>query len=343
MDNGVTVAAAWHSGFRAPNVTDLGTLGLSGSGFEISSAALDGIGAWVGTTADANARPEKVAAQILPERSRSLDLSVRYQNRAVRLSVTGFASTIENQIVKRALLLPPGVAGSVLAGEHVQQQFPNGAVLVSLSPNPVLIRSNGDDARLRGVEARAEIRAGSGSALRLTFTSVRGFDARTGLPPETEGGIPPAGGSLSYTLVSRRFAGAWLEPYIAGAVAQTRLSTLDLQDRRIGAARSVGSIARFFRNGATARGIVRDGVLVPTGETLPQVQARILGPGLMSGPLYPRIPGYTLFGVRAGFEIRRNHRIFVEAENLTDRNYRGVSWGVDGPGRGLFLMYSIQF
>ena len=243
MRSGLTVAVASHSGFRAPNVTDLGTLGLSGSGFEISSTALDGSVGWVGTSADANARPEKSAIPLLPERSRSVDLSIRYQNRVARLSVTGFASTIEDQVVKRALLLPAGAAGSVIAGEHIQQQFPNGAVLVSLSSTPVLIRTNGDDARLRGIEARAEIRAGAGSALRLTFTSIRGFDARTGLPPETEGGVPPAAGSLSYTLTPPRFPRAWLEPYVRAAVAQTRLSTLDLQDRRIGASRSAASIA----------------------------------------------------------------------------------------------------
>ena len=42
-------------GFRAPHMTDLGTLGLTGSGFEVAAPDVAGLGGFVGTTADAAA------------------------------------------------------------------------------------------------------------------------------------------------------------------------------------------------------------------------------------------------------------------------------------------------
>ena len=48
----------------------------------------------------------------------------------------------------------------------------------------------------------------------------------------------------------------------------------------------------------------------------------------------PRFPGYAAFGIRVGASVRPAPAI-VDAENLTDKNYRGMSWGVDAPGRGV--------
>ena len=43
-------------------------------------------------------------------------------------------------------------------------------------------------------------------------------------------------------------------------------------------------------------------------------------------------------GVRIG-----RHELIVDFENVTDENYRGVSWGVDAPGRGVSLRYNARF
>ena len=50
-----TVTANLSRGFRAPHITDLGTLGLTGSGFEIAAPDVAGLGGTVGSTADASA------------------------------------------------------------------------------------------------------------------------------------------------------------------------------------------------------------------------------------------------------------------------------------------------
>jgi hypothetical protein len=37
------------------------------------------------------------------------------------------------------------------------------------------------------------------------------------------------------------------------------------------------------------------------------------------------------------------HEVLVDFENVGDRNYRGISWGLDAPGRGAFVRYRLAF
>jgi len=73
-----------------------------------------------------------------------------------------------------------------------------------------------------------------------------------------------------------------------------------------------------------------------------QIQDRVLGPGVNSSSLFTAVPGYATGGIRFGVKAGR-HQLTVHAENLTDRNYRGISWGVDAPGRGISARYSVGF
>ena len=144
----------------------------------------------------------------------------------------------------------------------------------------------------------------------------------------------------------------WVEPYINFAQEQTHLSSLDAGDRRTGATRTRSQIQNFFRNGATARGWVdfgpdgikgnADDFLMATGETLAQIQDRVLGVGVNSAPLWTSVPAYTVFGVRAGITIAKHHSIFVDFENLGNESVRGISWGMDAPGRGVSVRYSLR-
>src|SRR4029453_4864196 len=58
---GFTLSGNFSRGFRAPHITDLGTLGLTGSGFEVAAPDVVGLGGTVGSTPDAapwsSARP----------------------------------------------------------------------------------------------------------------------------------------------------------------------------------------------------------------------------------------------------------------------------------------------
>jgi hemoglobin/transferrin/lactoferrin receptor protein len=72
------------------------------------------------------------------------------------------------------------------------------------------------------------------------------------------------------------------------------------------------------------------------------VQDRVLGVGVQSLPLFTAIPSYAIFGARFGMRFGP-HTVFVDAENLGDENYRGISWGMDAPGRGISARYQVKF
>ena len=57
----------------------------------------------------------------------------------------------------------------------------------------------------------------------------------------------------------------------------------------------------------------------------------MLGPGVNSAPLWTAVRGYFTFGVRFGLRTGP-HAVLVDLENLNDKNYRGISWGMDAAG-----------
>jgi outer membrane receptor protein involved in Fe transport len=340
-------------GFRAPHLTDLDTLGLTGSGFEISAAEVAGRNATVGDTADDKAvSTGEPVRQVKSETSLNYEAGVRYHNRRVDTDFAFFVNDISDNIVKQSLILPQGAVGQRLGSDIIISQGPTGVVFVAAATNPVLVRANLDDSRIYGFEHTFDVKVTRDWSASTVFTYLHAADKRTDLPPNIEGGTPAPEGwlKLRYQPAGKRF---WIEPYIHAADRQERLSTLDLSDRRTGAARSRGSISNFFLNGATARGLVSpgpDGVignaddrLIATGETLLQIQNRVLGTGVGSVPLYTAVPGYVTFNVRGGIKLGERYDVLVDFENIGDRNYRGISWGVDAPGRGVFVRVNSRF
>jgi hemoglobin/transferrin/lactoferrin receptor protein len=182
-----------------------------------------------------------------------------------------------------------------------------------------------------------------------------------GSPPNVEGGIPPATGFVSLRYQPRsRF---YIEGYSVLAGRQNRLSSLDVADRRTGGARSRANIENFFRRGACVRGLTTPGsqgcgsaggILIATGENVTQVQDRLLPLGsTVNGvvvadantlvPTHPYLAGYGLVGVRGGFKFDDRSEISADFENIFDKSYRGISWGIDGAGRGVTLRYRYRF
>jgi len=339
-------------GFRAPHMTDLGTLGLTGSGYEVAAPDVAGLGGFVGTTADASAvSTGRAVAQLEPETSLQYEAGVGYRHRAWRTDLTFFVNNVHANIQKQALILPQGAVGTPLGGQTITAQNANGAVFVPASTVPVLVRANFDQARIWGIEHTAQAMFGRSLSLHTAFTYLHARDTTTDLPPNIEGGTPAPDAfiTLRWTSANGRW---WVEPYTHFAWEQSNLSTLDLGDRRTGGGRSRGNIAAFFTNGARARGWIgpgadnaagtADDVLIATGETVTQVQNRVLGVGVNSAPLYTAVPGYATFGVRAGLR-QAPHEVVVDVENLNDENYRGISWGIDAPGFGVSIKYLVKF
>jgi hemoglobin/transferrin/lactoferrin receptor protein len=339
-------------GFRAPHMTDLGTLGLTGSGFEVAAPDLNGMDGFVGTTADAIAVSSKApVAQVGAETSLQYDATLRYRRLRFRSALSFFVNNVYDNIQKQTLILPPGAVGRSLGGSPIIAQNANGAVFVAAATTPVLVRANVDNAQIWGIEHSLEARLAANLTVNTAATYLRARDTTTGLPPNIEGGTPAPDGWLS--LRWARSDGRWsVEPYAHVALKQAHLSSLDAVDRRTGAERSRSSMRAFFLNGATSRGWVSAGAdnlfgtgddrLMITGETLAEIQDRVLGAGVNASPLFAAFPGYATVGIRAAFRAGR-HQLTLDGENLSDKNYRGVSWGIDGPGRGVTVRYATRF
>ncbi|MBY0493236.1 MAG: TonB-dependent receptor [Cyanobacteria bacterium] len=351
-EGGWTFVVSASRGFRAPHMTDLGTLGLTGSGYEIAAPDVEGRGAFIGTTADATAvATGDPVRQLRPESSFNVDGSVRFRSSRASAELTVFVNRIYDNIQKQTLILPQGAVGSLLGTDPIISQNANGAVFVAAAATPVLVRANFDNARSWGLEHQGRYQIAGGLSLRTVFTYYNVKDTRTNLAPNIEGGVPAPDG---YVILQYAPGGGkwWVQPYLHAAAEQSNLSTLDLGDRRIAAPRSRNNIQAFFRNGATNRGWVSPGadgtfgnaddILIATGETLAQVQDRVLGAGVNSGVLFSAVPGYVTFGVRAGLKFGK-HELLIDAENLNDKNYRGISWGIDAPGRGITVKYVARF
>lgn len=339
----VALHATYSRGFRAPSMTDLGTLGLQGNGFfEANGNDLAGLGARIGTRSDDQAVDSGLpVARLRPELTNNYDAGVRVRRGRIVFEAAGFWIDLRNTIVSQTLILPPGATGRTLGDQVITRQLASGAVLVPIATQPVLVRANFTGARLRGLEHRMEVRLTRQLTLSENVTVIRAEDGRTGLPPDLEPGSPPTMGNarLRWAPPSRRY---WVEGYGTVADRQTRIPSISLADRRTGASRSRTNIANFFNNGARVRGLVANGILLPTGEALAQVQSRVLGTAT-AAPLYTEIPGWGTVGVRMGMPVGERSDLFVDLSNLLDKSYRGIGWGTDGAGRSVTLRWRTSF
>ncbi len=362
--DGLNFAFNYSRGFRAPNITSLGGLGLVGVGFQVSTADVAGLGGTIGTTADATAVSSGVPVRPLrSEISDNVDLSIRYRNRRIDVNLTGFTIDYGDTIVRQTLILPQGAVGTQLGSQTITAQNANGAVFVSASTTPVLVQSNFSNTQMKGAEFNMAYRFADSWTVAGNYSYVFAEDAATGLPPNLGGGgIPPQFGfmRLRYQPVGKRF---WVEAYANAAGRQDRLSSLDVADRRTGGARTRAQIQNFFRRGACVRGLTTlgttgcgsaGGILVATGETLAQVQDRVLPLGAaINGvlilnndtavPLFSAIPGYGLVGIRGGLRFKEHHQLNFDLENIADKGHRAPGWGIDGPGRSLTVRYNLRF
>ncbi len=362
---GLNAAFNFSRGFRAPNITALGGLGLVGVGFQVSSKDVEGLGATIGTTADAAANSTGVAVTPLrSEISNNYDVSLRYRNRRFDVNVTGFVIDYGDSIVRQTLILPAGAIGQRLGSETIINQNANGAVFVAASTSPVLIQANFGHTRMKGIEANFEYRFLDSWIAGGNYSYVHAVDRNSGEAPNLGGGgIPPQFGflRLRYQPPGRSF---WIEGYAKVHGRQDRLSSLDLSDRRTGGSRARNQIQNFFRRGACVRGITTPGangqcgsaggILIATGETLAQVQDRVLPLGAVingvlitnndtAAPLFRAIPGYALFNIRGGFRVNDKVDLSADFENIADTSHRAPGWGIDGAGRSLTVRMRYRF
>ena len=332
-------------GFRAPNVNDFGSIGLSGLGFEITPEEGARLAATVGNF-DASRPPDdagRPVRQLRPETLYNYEAGVRLRASRLSASASVFHAELTDFIERRVALLPQGAIGSLVGGERVIRQDASGAVYTSLSSAPVFVRANAGHIRMRGAEAAVTARPTRSVTFNAHAFYVRATNTETGAPPSLENGVPPLTGfaGLRWEPVGRRF---WVETYTLLAGAQTRLSDNDQQQARIGGVRTREEITQFFNHGAVARGLVGGGVLLATGETLPQVLRRVLGPDLSARvPLFTKNPGFATLNFRGGYRLGEHTRLTFILENVFDKNYRTMGSGADAPGTNAVVSFTRNF
>jgi hemoglobin/transferrin/lactoferrin receptor protein len=327
-------------GFRAANAFDFGAIGLSGgAGFEISpqrAVELQGIrGSTDGATASSTGQ---VVGDLNPERLMAYEAGARWHSGRVNLSLTAFNLDFHDAIERRTLVFPSSIVGLDLSGYTVIRQDEVGRAYVAGETRPIVTRVNVTRSRIHGYEGEANLRVSSWMRARGWASMSRGTELETNLPRRR---MPPGlgGASLTWQPSGARW---WVEGTMLAATRQNRLSDADIGDARIGASRTPASIASFFNGTAVDRGLVRGGVLVATGETLTQVQARVLGGSALLA-MFTETPGFVVFGVRGGMRIGSHLDLTVIGENLADRNYRLHGSGVDEPGVNLIARLRAKF
>jgi outer membrane receptor protein involved in Fe transport len=214
------------------------------------------------------------------------------------------------------------------------------ALATALDPRAVKAFVNDGRARYYGIETISEVRVTSAWLGRVNYSFLHGRQLN---PNRVVRRLPPQQGQIAllYAPPSKRF---WMEIRGTAAGAQDRLSGGDLDDERIGASRSRRDIAQFFE-GDLAAPWVRNGVFTPTGETLSQIQDRVL-PGVVSEtarvPLYRSTAGWVAFDIVGGVRVGERTSLGIGVTNLLDRNYRTHGSGVDAPGANAFLRLRVR-
>lgn len=322
-------------GFRAANAFDLGALGVTGGGYELSPTTAIALGALAGTSDGADAVSSGQAVEALkPESMYAYEGGLKFRSSKLSASLSVFDLEVHDQILRRTVILPTPIGqvpanlmAEAFSGVNVTGQDAAGRVFVDAASNPVITRVNIDRARVRGVEMDAHARVTSGWIAGAYFSLSNGRE----LPSDAfMRRMPPAMGgfTLKWEPEMRSW---WIEGVGTFARTQTRLAGGDLSDARIGARRTRAQITSFFNGTAAVLGLVQNGVLVETGETLAQVLTRLVGTGANS-QLYTETPGFFVLGLRGGTRIGTNFDVSVLADNLTDKNYRWHGSGVDAPG-----------
>jgi hemoglobin/transferrin/lactoferrin receptor protein len=341
-------------GFRAPNLNDLGALGLNDLGFEIPAADVLSAGALL--AADANEGALSTGRQVTSLSAESLmnyEFGMKFRARRFYGRAQFFDAELYDPIVRRTLLFPADRVPTTLAGLAVTPipptaaQRQQGVVTVATANDPRAVKAFVNDGRSRyyGVETLGRITLTTALSLEGNFSYIVGRDLN---PNRNIRRLPPAMGAarLRYAPSGRR---PWVEFSMTAAGEQTRLSGGDRDDERIGASFRRSDIASFFR-GSRAAEFIDPGTAIfrPTGETLAQIQNRVLPIGAtINGvrvvddnsrvPLYTSTAGWAVFHIRSGIPLGERWQLNAALENLLDQNYRYHGSGVDAPGINAWL------
>lgn len=338
----LTPSLAFHGlagrGFRAPNLNDLGAIGLNDLGYEVP--AREAPNALLADSSGEGAVSKGVSLRTLGvERLRNLEAGLRWQTSRHRARLQFFDAELQDPIVRRTLLFPANAVPTAIAGLAVTPipqtaaQRAQGVVTVASAIDPRALKSFVNDGRSRywGIEANWEQRISSRWSWVNTYSFLLGRDLD---PNRNIRRLPPQQGATRLRYNATKF---WAEAQLLASGAQDRLSGGDRDDERIGASRRRQDIADFYNSarGAQLRG----------AETLLQIQNRVL-PGLADSvrvTLFNSTPGWASVDFRAGLPLTEQVSVEAALTNIADRNYRVHGSGIDSPGRSAHLQLRWRF
>jgi iron complex outermembrane receptor protein/hemoglobin/transferrin/lactoferrin receptor protein len=353
-------------GFRAPNLNDLGALGLNDLGYEVPADETVAAGGFIGASdGEGVVSNGRRVAGLKAERLFNYEFggALRWRRLFARAQV--FDAELMDPIVRRTLLFPLDRPPSALAGVPVTVIAPTAAqreqsvvsVATALDPRAVKAFVNDGRARYRGLDALFSYRFSTRWSAEGNYSNLSGHDLN---PTRLVRRLPPQQGFLALRYQPASFI-SWIEAsaYVSGA--QERLSGGDLTDERIGAGRRRSDITDLFRGGLISPWILpgsdgrlgtADDIFAPTSETLAQIRDRVLPVGAtINGvtivddntrvPLYTRTEPFASLNIRAGLAPRENLRVTLALMNVLDRNYRIHGSGVDAPGLNFYVAVSV--
>jgi len=316
-------------GFRAPSLFDFAETGLTGGGFEVAPQEAVAYDSVIGDSAGSNAVSTGVPwSDLRAELLWSFEGGFRWRDEGTRADFAFFDSELTDTIARRTMIVPGNVVGDTIGGQTIVAQDDAGRIYVAIDPDPVVSRANISRSRVWGIEWLLEREINDAMLFIFKGGVQRGRDLDTDfwarkIAPDHFDLI------LRWNQSSGRL---FLEGVFIGMLAQHRFNPADYEDTRIGAFRDADSIATYFNNGAVDLGVVQDGVLLVTGETLPEVQQRVLGPDLQGNPLFDETPAWWTVSLRGGFNINASNELTFSVNNIFDRNYRLHGSGFDAPG-----------
>ena len=354
-------------GFRAPNLNDLGALGLNDLGYEVPAEAAAAAGALVGASdGEGVATSGRPVAPLRAERLVNYEIGTTWRLSRLSARAQLFYSTLEDPIVRRTLLFPVDRVPSSLAGIAVvpiaqtPQQQSQRVTGVATALDPRAVKSFINEGR--------SLYYGAESGIRLTLTSWLALDGQYSFlvgrelnPNRFIRRLPPQQGTVSLQFQPSGRLLVELSGNFSGS--QNRLSGGDLTDERIGAARRRRDIVDFLQ-GAIVRPFLAPGLdglfgtpddlFNPTGETVAAIRDRVVPIGAtINGvkivddssrvPLYTSTSGFAVFNLQGSYRLGENVTINFALRNILDRNYRFHGSGIDEPGINAFLGVKFSF
>ena len=201
--SGLSLNVLTGRGFRAPNLNDLGALGLNDLGYEVpASAALNADGRIGASDGEGALSTGRSVSTLKAERLFNYEVGTALRWRQFYGRVHVFDAELKAPIVRRTLVFPLASLPDSLAGVPVAPIAPSaaqfqqgvGSVATSLDPRAVKAFVNEGQARYYGVDAQLNYRIATRWSAEANYSYLVGHDLKPERPVRR---LPPQQGFVA--------------------------------------------------------------------------------------------------------------------------------------------------